>query len=138
MAVPYPTKVGDKNVRRVVKLTRTDNFTVAHRFEQRRYRPSTSQMKYLAALTECSRLAVWAYLNATRQGAKPARPVSCRAYESLPTPTPDEATCSPRLKMVGGLEMSVKDMLSTRSERCRASAARRAPAPRAPDALRMG
>ena len=46
MAVPYPTKVGNKNVRRVVKLTRTDNFTVAHRFEQRRYRPSTSQMKY--------------------------------------------------------------------------------------------
>ena len=100
-------------MRRVVKLTRTDNFTVAHRFERRRYRPSTSQMKYLAALTECSRLAVWSYLNATRQGAKPARPVSCRAYESLPTPTPDEATCSPRLKMVGGLEMSVKDMLDS-------------------------
>ena len=39
--------------------------------------------------------------------------MSCRAYESLPTPTPDEATCSPRLKMVGGLEMSVKDMLDS-------------------------
>ena len=32
------TKVGDKNVRRVVKLTRNDNFTVAHKFERRRYR----------------------------------------------------------------------------------------------------
>jgi hypothetical protein len=62
-----------------------------------------SQIKYLAALTECSRLAVWAYLNATRDGTKPARPVSCRAYEALPAPTPDGATCSPRLKVRGQL-----------------------------------
>merc|ERR1712232_382891 len=55
-----------KGVRRVVKLARADNFTVAHRFERRRYKASLSQLKYLAALTECSRLAVWMYLNATR------------------------------------------------------------------------
>ena len=48
MAVTYLAKVGDKNVRRVVKLTRTDNFTVAHRFERRRYRPSNPESLALA------------------------------------------------------------------------------------------
>ena len=48
MAVTYLAKVGDKNVRRVVKLTRTDNFTVAHRFERRRHRPSNPESLALA------------------------------------------------------------------------------------------
>ena len=138
--------VDGKGVRRVVKLSRKDNFTVAHRFERRRYRASTSQLKYLAALTECSRLAVWSYINATRAGAKPGRPLSCRAYATLPAAaaaappkldapdkpddpdraySPDKpgrravqlapvsAVCSPRRQMIGGLEMSPKNMESS-------------------------
>ena len=105
--------VGDR-VRRVVKLTRTDNFTVYHRFEKRRYVPATRQKVYLPALSECSRLAIFAHVNATRAGSRPPRPVSCRAYEKLPdAPSADggrRASCFARTHMVGGLEMGAKDM----------------------------
>jgi hypothetical protein len=102
--------VGDRS-RRVVKMSRSDNFTVYHSFERRRYRPTCSQMRYLGALTECSRLAIWAHVNATRYGLKPPRPVSCTAYDKLPEAAArgEAAACSARQQMVGGIEMSQKD-----------------------------
>lgn len=105
--------VGVDRTRRVAKLSRADNFSVYHRFERRRYSPSTRQLKFLAALSECSRLAIASHINATRTGGRPARPVSCRAYEKLPAPSVaphDAASCSPRTHMVGGVEMSDRDM----------------------------
>ena len=61
---------------RLRRQGRADNFTVMHRFEKRRYAPSTRQQRYLGALTECSRLCILAHVNATTAGRRPARPTS--------------------------------------------------------------
>eukprot|EP00966_Prymnesium_polylepis_P103786 2403331-Prymnesium_polylepis.2 len=98
-----------------MRLSRLDNFSVSHKFERRRYSPTKSQAKYLAALVECSRFAIWAYLNATRDGTRYGRPVSCRAYQAMPegwrrSGGGGGGLCSERTGLVGGLEMNAKEL----------------------------
>lgn len=110
---------GLSQAKRVARMSRLDNFSVSHKFEKRRYSPTKSQAKYLAALVECSRFAIWAYLNHTQSGTRYGRPVSCRAYFTMTDMTDGwsgivggaaRSTCSRRVGLVGGLEMNEKDL----------------------------
>jgi len=112
--------VAAHQMKRVMKLTRRDNFSVLHSFEKRRYAPTTSQAKLLAALVECGRYAIWSYINHTLDGTKYGRPVSCRAYSKMPSEEEREkdsgskiGVCKRRVGRVGGLEMNERDFIKS-------------------------
>ena len=116
----YVHALGDR--KRIVKLGRADNFTAMHSFERRRYRPSTTQLKLLPALTECGRDAIASYINRSREhnrgivsggGVMTSTAVSCRAYESLPAGgSSSGGRCTARRNRVGGIEMSTREFQS--------------------------
>jgi hypothetical protein len=111
MVYVYVHTLGDR--KRVVKLSRAQNFSARHAFQRRRYSPATSQLQLLPALTECGRYLVGTFINATRAGKTPHRPRTCHAEAGLTAQSVAQKSsrshCFPRTSMVGGLEMNRRD-----------------------------
>ena len=107
MVYVYVHTLGDR--KRVVKLSRMQNFSAKHAFQRRRYSPSTSQLPLLPALTECGRVLIGAFINATRAGMVLPQPRNCLAQNGLLKERSGRVDCFPRGSMVGGLEMNRRD-----------------------------